>query len=165
MSNNGARYNYDGEEPPQLPEKFSRAKVEFRRTEIAKLLIRGWGPSRIAEHLSLPVNTVSTDIKVMEAQWRSTQLEQVEKVALYDLMRLEQAVDRLMPIIEKEGVEKAIKAVDALAKVIQLRGDILGYRQGVTVDIESYVRAVAEANGFDPERAVELAQKVVISIR
>lgn len=158
----------DGGGPPDFSKPATpKQSVQWRRTEVGKLLARGWNVVRIAERMGLPVNTVSQDKLVLEAEWKETQLENAERAAALDLTRLDMAIDRLLFIIDnpKVGVFNLTRAIEQLTRIVQLRGEILGYRQGVTVDIESYVRAVAEANGYDPEAAVELAQKVVISIK
>lgn len=138
-----------------------RMKSRARKAVITKLFLQGFKTHEIAQQINVSEPTVRFDLQNIENEWRAAYLDDIEVLAAKDMDRLEYYLSRLAPAIELGDV----KAINSAVEIIKERGNILGYRHGVQVDIEQYIREVAANSGFDPEKAVELAQRVSISMK
>lgn len=137
-----------------------RRMKRARREKVAGLWMRGRTVAEIARLVNVNEVTVYGDLGSIHEQWQETQLEAVEVQAARDLARIDFAVDKLWPKVTKGDVN----AIGVLATLIDKRGKILGYGNGVQVDIEAYIRRVAEANGYDADEAVAVAARIKISL-
>lgn len=131
-----------------------------RRTMVASRMLRGWSQDKIANDLGHTPEVVKRDMDSIWDMWREHNLEDIERVALRDLARLDAAIDVIWPSVELGD----LFAIAALSKLIDQRGIILGYRHGVKVDFEAYIRQVAESQGYDPDKAVQIAIRVTASL-
>lgn len=138
-----------------------RMKARERRAEVSKMFIQGQTVQQMAATLEVTEVTIYRDLASIEREWRQTYLGNTEKIAAADLARLDSYLSYLAPNIERGDVN----SIKAAIEIIKSKSEILGTKQGVQVDIEQYVRQVAEANGYDPDRAVQLAQRISITMR
>lgn len=133
--------------------------IEHRRERVSELMLQGKTEAGIANQLGLSLGTIHNDMVAIRHLWREATINNAEQHAALDLARLEWAANGLMPRV-LAGDEDAIVA---LIRIIQQKGRILGYGTGVKVDIETFLRQVAESNGFDPDKAIEVATRVSLS--
>lgn len=138
-----------------------RMRSRSRKAAVSKLFIQGHTIQQIAQIVKVSEALVARDIHYISKEWRKSYLDDIEILAGKDLARLDHYLVKLAPGIERGDP----KSVSVALEIIKERGSILGYRQGVQVDITQYIREVAEANGYDPERAIEIATRVSYSLR
>lgn len=138
-----------------------RLKGRARKTAVVRLAILGHKPEAIAQKVKVSLPTVYSDLRVAAREWRRTYLDDIEELAHKDLAALDYMQSMLEPGIARGDTKSILAAVD----IIKEKGNILGYRQGMQIDLEQYVREVAESNGFDPQKAVEIAQRISITMR
>lgn len=138
-----------------------RLKGRARKAAVARLFLQGYAITAIAGKVKVSEVTVYKDLQHLGQEWRKSYLDDIEVLAGKDLTRLDYLFTKLAPGIERGDT----KSVTAAIEIIKERAQILGYRQGVQIDIEAYVREVAMANGFDPDKAVQLAQRISITMR
>lgn len=138
-----------------------RLKGRARLAAVAKLFLQGHSPTQIAEKTKTSLVTVHRDLQHLGQQWRKSYLEDIEVLAARDLTRLDYFLTKLAPGIERGDT----KSVNTAVEIIKQRAQILGYREGVQVDIEQYIREVAESAGYDPDKAVILAQRIRVSYK
>lgn len=138
-----------------------RVKARARKAEVTKMLIQGYKVPEIARACKVSEMTVLRDVNSVQMEWRRTYLEEAETMAARDMDRLEYYLTKLIRGIEAGDV----KSINAAVEIIRERGNILGYRQGMQVDIEQQIREVAESQGYDPERAIAAAQRISISFK
>lgn len=146
---------------PGDPRWEKRLKGRARRAAVAKLFLQGNPVSAIAVKVQCSEPTVYRDLATVGQEWRRSYLGDIEVLAGKDLARLDYLLLKLAPGIERGDTKSITAAVD----IIKERGGILGYRQGVQVDITAYIREVAEAAGFDPDKAVELAGRLAVNFK
>ena len=139
----------------------TRMRARARRVAVARLFLHGFNGAQISEKLHVSETTVTSDIANCASEWRKSYVADFEAMAGRDLSRLDMYLQKLSPQIERGDV----KAINAAVDIIRERSNILGYRHGVSVDITQYVREVAEANGYDPDKAVEIATRVSLTMR
>lgn len=138
-----------------------RMRSRARKVSVATLFLHGFSPHQIATRLDVSESTVHKDIAHCATEWRKSFVADFEVMAGKDLTRLEMYLQKLSPGIERGDV----KSIQAAVDIIKERGSILGYRQGVQVDMTQYVREVAEANGYDPDKAIEIATRISVTMR
>lgn len=146
---------------PDEPLWQKRIRARGRKAMVSKLFLQGYRVPMIAEQLRCSETTVVRDLQRVQLEWRHSYLGDMETIAATDMQRLEYYLLQLAAGIERGDV----KSINSAVEIIKERGNILGYRQGMSVDIEQYIREVAESNGFDPDRAVQIASKVSFSFR
>lgn len=139
-----------------------RQRARARKATVAKRFLEGKTVGEIARSLRVSENTVYNDIKHVSQEWRRQYLADIELHAGQTLARLNWMLERLT-----DGINRGdTKAVNSALAIIQEQGTILGYRgTGVQVDITQMIREVAEASGFNPEAAVELATRISVHYR
>lgn len=138
-----------------------RVRARARKTAVVRQFLLGFTVPEIAAKLKVTEATVYGDIRHAGKDWRRTYLDDIEKLAGMDLARMDLYLSKLAAGIEKGDV----KAIQTAVDIIDKRSKILGYQQGVQIDIEQYVREVAEANGYDPEKAVMIASRISMNMR
>jgi hypothetical protein len=138
-----------------------RIKGRARKAEVAKLFLGGYKPHAIAQMLGVSEQTIHNDIAHLGQEWRRAYIGDIEILAGKDLERLESYLVALGPGIERGD----FKSISTALEIIKERASILGYRQGVQIDIEQYVREVAEAHGYDPDKAVQMAQRISVTLK
>lgn len=138
-----------------------RVNSRARKAAVARMYLMGYPFPKIAEMLEISEITVTRDIENISQEWRRSYLEDMEVAASRDLARLDEMFYKLAAGIEL-GDTKSIRAG---IEIIRERGNILGYRQGVQVDVEQQIREIAISSGMDPDRAVQIAQRVSIRLR
>lgn len=139
-----------------------RQRARARKAAVARYFLQGKTVGEIASKLRVSDNTVYTDIERISQEWRKQYLADIELHAGQTLARLNYMLERL-----SDGIDRGdTKSVNSALAIIQEQGTILGYRgTGVQVDITQMVREVAEASGFNPEKAVELATRISVHYR
>lgn len=139
-----------------------RQRARARKAAVAKAFLAGKTVGEIASWLHVSENTVYKDISNVSQEWRRTYLADIELHAGQTLARLNWMLERL-----SDGIERGdTKSINSALAIIQEQGTILGYRgSGVQVDITQMIREVAEASGFNPEAAVELATRISVHYR
>lgn len=138
-----------------------RMRSRSRKAAVAKLFIQGHTIPQIAQLVKAGEALVARDIHYISKEWRRSYLDDIEILAGKDLARLEHYLVKLAPGIERGDPKSVQVALD----IVRERGSILGYKQGVQVDVTQYIREVAEANGFDPDKAIEIATRVSYSLK
>lgn len=138
-----------------------RAKARARKMATMKLFMGGFTPREIADKLEVSESTTVYDIQMIQAEFRREYLNDAEALAAKDLARTEYWFTRLAPAIERGDT----KAITVAVEILKERASILGYRQGVSVDITTFVMQVAESQGFDPQKAVQIAERVSASYK
>lgn len=139
-----------------------RQRARARKAAVAKAFLEGKTVGQIAARLHVSENTVYKDIANVSQEWRRTYLADIEIHAGQTLARLNWMLERLT-----DGIDHGdTKSINSALAIIQEQGTILGYRSsGVQVDITQMIREVAEASGFNPDKAVELATRVAVHYR
>lgn len=138
-----------------------RLKSRARRNMVAKFYCDGFTAEQIAQKVKVSVVTVYKDIKACSQEWRRSYMDSIEILAARDLQRLDNMLAALSPGVNRGDTKSVMAAVE----IIRERGNILGYRQGVQVDMEQYIREVATSKGIDPDRAVMLAQRISVTFK
>lgn len=138
-----------------------RLKGRARKTAVARMFLLGHSVPEIAAEVKTTEITVYRDLNNISMEWRRTYLADIEELAGKDLARLDYMLSKLAKGIDSGDP----KSINTAIEIIKERGSILGYRQGVQIDIEQMVREVAEANGYDPDKAVMMASRISISMR
>lgn len=138
-----------------------RMLARGRKSKVSRLYLLGFAPAEIAEKIKAPLTMVVKDISSIAGEWRKSYLDDIEILAGRDLATLDYMFSKLAPAIDRGDT----KAVTAGVEIIKQRGEILGYKHGVQVDIEQLVRDTAVSHGLDPERAVNFAQRVRVSMK
>lgn len=146
---------------PTDPRWAQRIRSRGRKQLVMDMFRKGFGVPAIAEKAKVSQTTVYKDLAFISQEWRKQYIADMETLASADLARMDYLMQKLSPAIDRGDV----KAILAALEIINQRGAILGYRQGVQVDIEQYVREVAEANGYDGDKAVALAQRISVTMR
>lgn len=135
-----------------------RVKSRARKAAVARMYLMGYSVAEIANKVEVSESTVVNDINIVTQEWRDNYLEDIETLASRDLARLDDMFNKLATNIEQGNVG----AIKTAVEIIRERGNILGYRQGVQVDIEQHVREIAASQGLDPDQAVQMAQRISI---
>src|SRR6185503_18565361 len=130
-----------------------RIRGRARKAEVSRMFLEGRKVPEIAQHCGVSEITILKDLQLISEEYRRSYLDDIELLAGKDLERLESYLAALAPQIGRGDV----KAVMAAVEIIKERASILGYHQGVQVDITQLVTEVAEANGFDPSKALAIA--------
>lgn len=138
-----------------------RLRARARKAAVAKLFLLGFRTPDIAEKVQISEAQVMADLALIEREWRNSYLADAEGIAIRDLERLDLYLTKLAPAIERGDV----KAINSAVEIIRERGNIVGYRQGMQIDIEQYVREVAASNGFDPDQAVSIANRISVQFK
>lgn len=135
-----------------------RIKARARKAAVARYYLMGYPTNEIANLLAISEIVVKKDIEAVSYEWRRNYLEDIEEAAGKDLARLDDMFNKLAGGIERGD----IRSIRAGIEVIKERGSILGYRNGVQVDIETHIRELAASLGHDPEQATLLAQRISV---
>lgn len=138
-----------------------RTKARARQVKVAKYHLMGMTSAEISRRMKVSVWTVYQDVKAVEQQWQELAVADVQAHAARALARLDRMFIKLWPSIEAADP----KAIDAGVNIIKEQGTILGYRTGMQIDVESYVRQIAQANGYDPDKAVEMGQRISLTLK
>lgn len=139
--------------------------LDYRREQISYRMLLGWTISHIADDLGISMSLAATEAQMIQATWRFNAVEFIEKTALTDIARLDFIIAGLLPRILNGDMRDAGRAAEAVIKAIQEKGSILGYRQGVVIDVEAELRQLAIDNGYDPDEAMEVASKLRVTVR
>lgn len=133
-----------------------RIRSRARKAAIARLYLMGYTTNDIANQLEISEVTVKRDIEFVSLEWKKSYLDDIETLASRDLARLDEMFNKL-----SRGIERGdVKSIRAGVEIIKERGDILGYRHGVSVDITEHVRELAISHGLDEGTALEVARRV-----
>lgn len=138
-----------------------RLRARGRKKEVARLFLEGHKVPEIAQMVQTSEVTIVKDLQTISNEWRRSYLDDIELLAGKDLERLESYLVALAPGISRGDTKSIVAAIE----IIKERGSILGYRQGLQVNIEEYVREVAAANGYDPEKAVQIASRISVTMK
>lgn len=138
-----------------------RIRGRNRKANVAKYFLQGFTIPEIAQKARCTEVQVHSDIEMLSAEWRRSSLNDIQDIVTKDMARMEYYFTKLAPAIERGDV----KAIQVAMEIIRERNNIMGTRQGVQVDVEQYVREVAEAHGYDPDRAVQIATRVAVQFR
>jgi DNA-binding Lrp family transcriptional regulator len=146
---------------PDQPQWRKRVVARGRKAQVSHRFLMGQQVTEIARALNVSEATVYRDLRNLQAEWRDAHMSDIEALAGQDLARLDMLMTKLSPGIERGEVQ----AIKAALDVIKQRADILGYKAGVQVDVEEFVRGVAEAAGLDPNEAVIYARRISVNYR
>jgi len=146
---------------PDDPLWVKRVKSRARKAAVSKLFLQGFRPPEIAQTLELNEVQVLGDISQIEDEWRQSYMDDAEIWAARDLARLDFYLTKLAAGIDRGDT----RSINSAVEIIKERANITGYRHGVQVDIESYVREVALSHGYDPEKALQVATKLHITMK
>jgi hypothetical protein len=145
----------------RLNKKARESIILARREKVAEYLMLGYSEAKIAKELGVTPSLIHYDILAVRGEWQQSTVDSVLDAALLDLARLDFIIAGLLPRIPLGDV----KAGDVAIRAIGHRATILGYNRGVQMDMESYIREMALQNGFDPDRAHEIAMKVSLTMK
>lgn len=103
---------------------------EERRAEVARLYLRGWTQTRIAEFIGVAQPTVSKDLKALQQAWRDAALRDFDEAKARELARLDE--------VEREAWDAYQRTVGE--HVIRTEGVTAGpnggpYEKSVTEDL------------------------------
>ena len=138
-----------------------RAKARARKMAVMKLFMSGFNPKEIAEKVKVSESTVVYDIQMIQSEFRREYLNDAEALAAKDLARTEYWLSRLAPGIDRGDT----KSIGVAVEILKERASILGYRAGVQIDMTTFIMEVAESNGFDPQKAIAIAERVAGSMK
>lgn len=151
----------------------SQKIIQERRMRISEFFLRGYCQEQIADKTGVSQAQVSRDLKAISKAWQQTAESNIARVKAQDLMKLRRleresnegwARSKYKIVIEKDGdgkeVEKAIpldgnpKFLEVVLKVIQRRGEMLGYDAPKQLDHTSGGKQLGPIilidNGRDP---------------
>lgn len=138
-----------------------RAKARARKMAVMKLFMSGFNPKEIAEKVKVSESTVVYDIQMIQSEFRREYLNDAEALAAKDLARTEYWLSRLAPGIDRGDT----KSIGVAVEILKERASILGYRQGVNIDMTQFIIEIAESNGYDPNKALQIAERVASSMK
>lgn len=133
--------------------------IEARQERVAYLMLLGWTAIKIADEVGVNPSTISYDIKEIRAKWQQQTVDAVAQAAITDVARLDFIIIGLLPLAISD-----VRAADACLKAIHQKATILGYNTGVSVDVEEYIRDLAVQNGASPDRAMEIATRISLTM-
>lgn len=126
---------------------------EARRLTALQMRHAGASYRTIAQQLGIDVRTAFNDVQYMLTELAR---EPAENVRALELERL----DRLMiPLFARatraeDGRLPDYQAIDRILKIMDRRAKLLGLDAPQKIDITSYIREQAIAEGYDPDEAV-----------
>jgi hypothetical protein len=133
----------------------SKAEIrQTRRLRALQLRLAGSSYRQIAAALG---TTHPTAIKDVDAMLREYAEEPAEKVRSAEAARL----DRLLLAHWPAAILGNLKATDTVLQIMARRAALLGLDAPRKVDITTWIREQAVAEGLDPDRAVEDADAFV----
>lgn len=139
---------------------------DYINDEIAFAVMSGWSDVHIAEHFGLTIREAISSVSSIRDRWRRNTIQDLQIGIDMDVARLEFIVQTMLPrLITANSARDAGTVADVCIKAIQEKGAILGYRQGMTIDIESYIRQLAESNGFSGDDAIEIATRISLTLK
>lgn len=138
-----------------------RVKGRARKAAVSRLFLAGHKVAEIARRCKVSETTILRDINMLSQEWRRQYLGDIEVLAGKDLERLESYLVALAPGVERGDP----KSISVALEIVRERASILGYRQGVQVDIEQYIREIAESHGYDPDKAIQVAQRISVTMK
>lgn len=148
---------------PKTASKQQRKILRHRRlARVAALYLAGRTQESIAEELGVNPLTIHRDVAELQTTWREQSLARVEHAAVRNFQRLDLLFEKALQFITING---DAQAMNAAVKIIQEQNAMLGIKQGITIDVESYVRAMAESQGYDPDKAIEIASRIAVTFR
>lgn len=138
-----------------------RLVARARRAQVQTMVLAGVTREDMARELGVSEVTIDRDIRAINEEWRDSYLSSAEDIAARNIARLESYLVAL-----QQGIARGdTKSINTAVEIIKELNSVVGVRQGVQVDIEQYIREVAESNGFDPDAAVAIAQKITITMK
>jgi len=134
-----------------------------RRRQVAGYVLARVPQREIAALLGVAVSTVNGDVSALREEWRLEAQRDLEDWRAEELAALaadEQSL-RARMIQAAENMQLRLQIYDRILKIGERRARLLGLDKPIRVDLTMLVRALAEREGFDPEKAVELAARLV----
>lgn len=146
---------------PNDPRWIKRVRARGRKSQVSARFLKGDSVPEIAQALSVSEATVYRDLTNLQMEWRERHMRDIEALAGQDLARLDMFMQKLAPAIDRGDVQ----AIKAGLDIVKERGSILGYRAGLQVDMEEFVRSAAESAGLDPNEAIIVARRISVNYR
>lgn len=133
-----------------------------RRRKVAAFRISGMrDQARIAKELGVSQPTISRDMDALDEQYRQAAAADTAKEKGLDLERCE----RLIGALWADAVKGRWLAIDRVLALMAHRAKLLGLEAPQKVNLEVYVRQMAESLGLDADAAVQEAQRIVNATR
>jgi transposase len=120
--------------------------IDERRTEVAKLLCKGWSNRRIAEHLGVGAATISRDSEVIAAEWAETRIRAIDHVRAVDLEKLASVESAALEIVETEAdPDIKLRGLTGVVKTQERRAKLLGLDAAIEVQVTQRMSAEVSA--------------------
>lgn len=147
------------ETPPTLKEaRLARAEVRAkRRVKALQLRLAGSSYRQIALANKCAIQTASNDVALMLKEYAT---EPADSVRNAEVARL----DRLMLACWESALKGNTKSIDTVLQIMGRRAALLGLDAPRKVDITTWIREMAVAEGLDPDQAVQDADSFVRSL-
>lgn len=140
--------------------------IQARRERVSYYLMCGWSETAIAAELEVSIATISQDVAAVRDAWERSTIQNATLVAIRDLKRLDHIIETHILKLNDENSKISSKAAEVMIKAIAEKARILGYSSsGITIDVEDQLRLLASDHDYDPDQAIEIARKLVLTIK
>lgn len=121
------------------------------------MLHAGHSEVEIADAVGCAASTIHYDIVTLRRQWYDQHLSEVNASVAADLARLDAGIVALWPRV----LSGDPKALDSVTRALELKLKAQGVLQtGVRIDFTSYITQMAVEYGYDPQRAIAIAERI-----
>jgi hypothetical protein len=134
--------------------------VYERRRQVAHLRLAGVTDQKaIARQLGVSEPTISRDVKWLDEQNRQLAAEDTAVWRGLQLARIE----RLIQAVWSDAVQGRYGAIDRVVLLLERQAKLLGLDAPakLRIDVIEEIRVIAGSMGYDPEQAVEAAQRIL----
>lgn len=136
-----------------VTERSYNGELESRRYQALMLRHRGASYRDIARQFNISVSTAFDDVQAMLVELAREPAENVRE------MELERLDSLMFPLFTRvmsteHGRLPDYQAIDRILKIMDRRAKLLGLDAPQKIDITSYIREQAIAEGYDPDEAV-----------
>lgn len=155
----------------QIEQAGAELTVAQRRRRVAAMTAAGYTQREIAEALtaarypSATKSTIGRDVIRNEQVWREDVAGDVQKAKQRHTQQIDETIEafRRQMMVIKDVVEAAEFHTAHIFPLLKERAKLLGLYAPTRIDVTDFVRRWAREQGYDENRAVELAMQVVES--
>lgn len=126
--------------------KRTSTQINYDRTEIARLYLRGWSQNAIGDKLEMTQQMVSYDLKALQKEWQKSALVDIDAAKSHELARIDELERTYWTEWEASKEERETTTTKAVQGAVG--GDKLPKRQEATIRKEkrlgdpAYLRGV-----------------------
>ncbi len=155
----------------QVEQPGASPTIGQRRRRVAEMTAAGYHQREIADALTAArypnasKSTIGRDVVANEKTWRDATVADVQVLKDRHLQRLDADLEgrRRQMLLIKDLIEAAEFYTTHILVLMKERAKLLGLYAPTRLDVTAYIREWARRQGYDENRAVELAAEVVES--